>query len=99
MAALSYLLLPITGLAALALGSTARVRFHGLQAIVFGLLWALGLYAGAAIAPVVTKGVFLVGALVWLALMLATAVGKDPRLPGVGRVLQQAAQDDLGSGA
>ena len=99
MAALSYLLLPITGLLALAWGSTPRIRFHGLQAILVGLLWALGLYAGAAATPAATKVVFVIGALVWFGLMLATAAGKDPRLPGIGRVLQRAAEEDLRSGA
>ena len=94
-AALSYLLLPITGLLALTLGSTPRVRFHGLQSIVFGLAWALALYGGAAAAPAATKLVFALGALVWLALMLATAAGKDPRLPGIGPVLRRATEEDL----
>ena len=99
MAALAYLVLPITGLLALTLGSTSRVRFHGLQSIVFGLAWALALYGGAAAAPAVTKVVFAVGAFVWLALMLGTAAGKDPGIPGIGPVLRRAAEEDLRSGA
>ena len=99
MAALSYLLLPISGLLALALGSEPRTRFHGLQAIVFGLLWALALYAGAATSPAVTKGVFAAGALGWLVLLIGTAAGKDPRLPGVGPVLHEAAKADLRNGS
>ncbi len=99
MAALSYLLLPITGLLSLTLGSEARTRFHGLQAIVFGLVWAVALYGGAEATPAVTKAVFAVGATVWLGLLVTTALGRDPTLPGIGPVLQRAAQDDLRSGS
>ena len=95
MAALSYLLLPISGLIALALGSEARTRFHGLQAIVFGLVWALALYVGAATSPSVTKIVFVAGAIGWAVLLLSTAAGKDPSLPGVGSLLRATAEDDL----
>lgn len=79
----------------MALGSESRTRFHGLQAIVFGLVWAILLYAGAAASPTVTKGVFVVGLVGWLVLLGATAIGKDPKLPGIGSVLHAAAQDDL----
>lgn len=95
MAALSYLLLPISGLVALALGSDSRTRFHGLQAIVFGLVWALGLSVGAAASPGVTKIVFVLGLVGWLVLLAATAAGKDPELPGIGSILREAAKDDL----
>ena len=94
MAALAYLVLPISGLLAVALGSQTRTRFHGMQAIVVGLLWALGLYGASALSPDATKVVFVVGALTWLLLMGATAVGRDPKLPGLGSVLQRAASDD-----
>ncbi len=99
MAALSYLLLPVSGLVALGLGSNARTRFHGMQAIVFGLVWALALYGGSALSPAATKAVFGVGAISWLLLFVATLAGRDPRLPGVGRVLQRAADDDFRSEA
>lgn len=95
MAALSYVLLPITGLVALALGSEPRTRFHGLQAIVFGLVWVLALYGGAAVGPAVTRVVFATGALGWLVLVGATAAGGDPKLPGIGSLLERAAADDL----
>ncbi len=86
----------MTGLIALAMGSEARTRFHGLQAIVFGLVWALALYAGAALSPAATKIVFAVGAFSWSVLIGATAAGRDPKLPGIGRLLRRAAEDDLG---
>lgn len=78
------------------MGSEARTRFHGLQAIVFGLVWALGLYAGAAVSPAATKVVFAIGGLVWLILLGATTAGRDPKLPGIGPLLRRAAEDDLG---
>jgi uncharacterized membrane protein len=94
-AALSYLLLPVTGLLAVALGGEPRTRFHGMQAIVVGLLWAIALYAGSALSPAATKVAFAAGALTWFLLMGATALGRDPKLPGLGSVLQSAARDDL----
>jgi len=94
-AALSYLLLPLTGLLALGLGSETRTRFHGLQAIVFGLVWALALYAGSAVSASATKVVFAVGAASWLFLFGATLAGRNPKLPGIGAVLERAAADDL----
>lgn len=95
MAALSYVLLPITGLLALALGGRARTRFHGLQAIMFGLVWAAGLYAASAAGEGATKLVFGVGFVGWLILIVATAIGRDPKLPGIGPLLERAAADDL----
>jgi uncharacterized membrane protein len=94
-AALSYLLLPVTGLLALGFGSETRTRFHGLQSIVFGLVWALALYAASAVSASATKLVFGVGALSWLLLFGATLAGRDPKLPGIGAVLAKAAADDL----
>lgn len=95
MAAISYVLLPITGLVALALGNTPRTRFHGLQAIVFGTVWAAALYAASALSPGVTKVVFAAGAAGWVFLIGSTALGRDPKLPGVAGVLHRAAADDL----
>ena len=92
MAALSYALLPLTGLAAYFLAGERRVRFHGLQAVVLGLLWPAGLYLCNALSLVATQLVFVVGALVWVAMMAATAAGADPRLPVIGGVLWRAAE-------
>ena len=87
MAALAYLFPPLSGLIAYFTASAKRTRFHGLQSVFFGLLWPLALYGCSAISPGVTQIGFLIGALVWLLLLLVTAVGRDPRLPGTGRLL------------
>ena len=91
MAALAYLLLPVTGLIAFLTGRNGRVRAHGLQAIVIGLLWPVALYAAALGPPVAVQAVFAVGLLVWLAFLVATALGRDPRLPIVGTRLFELA--------
>jgi uncharacterized membrane protein len=91
MAALAYLLLPVTGLCAYLKGSNERIRWHGLQAIVLGVVWPAALYAGAWISPGVTQAVFVVGAAIWLALIVATALGKDVPLPLIGGWLRRAA--------
>ena len=87
MAALAYLLLPLTGVFAYLKGSSARVRFHGLQAVAIGLVWPVALYAGSVLSVRVTQAVFLIGVVVWLGFLVATLVGRDPRLPGVSRSL------------
>lgn len=94
MPAAAYLLLPVSGLVAYLLGADRRMRFHGLQAIALGLAWALGLYAGSAISPAATRVVFVLGALSWFVLIIGAAVGKDPRLPLVGKPLLRAAEGD-----
>lgn len=91
MAALSYLLLPISGLIAYFSGASQRVRFHGLQAILLGLLWPVTLYVASYVSPEVTFIASCIGALVWLVMLLGTAAGRDPRLPLVGRGLWDAA--------
>jgi uncharacterized membrane protein len=93
-AVLAYLLLPISGLAAYLLGRDARIRFHGLQAIALGLVWALSLYGASALSPRATRVVFGVGAAAWLGLIVAVALGRRARLPLVGRSLERAARDD-----
>jgi hypothetical protein len=95
MAGLAYLLPPLSGLVAYAKGRTPRVRFHGLQAIIVGVVWPAATYAGAILSPGVTQGVFALGAAVWLGLVFSTAAGHDIRLPGA-RILESAAQ--LGPG-
>ena len=87
----AYLFLPITGLIAYFAGHTRRARFHGLQAIVYGFVWGALLIACSAITPGASQAAFGVGGLVWLGLLLGTAAGKDPRLPGIGRLLERAA--------
>jgi uncharacterized membrane protein len=86
MAALAYLLPPLTGLLAYSLGSDRRVRFHGLQAVAFGFLWPVTIYGGSLAGPIGTRVTFTLGALIWIGLLVATALGRDPLLPGGRRL-------------
>jgi uncharacterized membrane protein len=90
MAAFAYVLLPLTGVIAFLVGSSERVRFHGLQAIALGLVWGVAAYAASAIAAPLTIGVFAIGAIVWAGLIVTTLLGRDLTLPG-GRVLRAIA--------
>lgn len=94
MAALAYVLLPASGLAAYLLGRDRRIRFHGLQAIAFGLVWGGALYIASALSPTATRVTFAIGGAVWLVFMLLAALGRDPRLPLAGRRLELAAEGD-----
>lgn len=94
MAALAYLLLPVSGLFAYLKGSTQRMRFHGLQAIALGLLWPVALYACTYAGPGATQVAWAAGALVWIALLVATAAGANPRAPALGPALWRAAAHD-----
>ena len=94
MAALAYLLLPVSGLLAYSLGSTPRLRFHGAQAVFLGLVWPLALYACSFVSPFLTQLAFVAGVAAWLWLSVATATGRDPRLPLVGEYLWRAAGID-----
>ena len=86
MAALSYLLLPISGSIAFFGGKSERVRRHGLQAILFGALWPGALFLCSAISPGATQVAAAIGGLVWLALVLSTAWGTDLWFPGLSRI-------------
>ena len=91
MATLAYVGLPLTGLIAYLTGRDRRSRWHGLQAITIGLVWPVALYA-ASIGPAVAVQVtFVIGALVWLVFLVATMIGRDPRLPGIGHYLEMLA--------
>ena len=94
MAALAYVLLPVSGLIAYLKGRSPRVRWHGLQAIALGLLWPVALYGCTYLTPGATQLCALLGALAWIGFLGATALGADPRLPGAGRLLERAAQVD-----
>lgn len=87
MAALAYLLPPVSGLIAYFKSDSARGRFHGLQSVLFGLLWPASLYLCSAITPGATQAAFVAGVVVWILLLAATAVGRDPRVPGTGALL------------
>jgi uncharacterized membrane protein len=96
-AALAYLLLPISGLIAYLKGTSPRLRFHGLQAIVFGALWAVVLYAATWTTPVVTQVVFAAGLVLWIVLIAGAALGRDIELPIAGDALRSAAEFPPGS--
>ena len=89
MAALAYLFPPLSGLIAYFAASTERVRMHGLQSTVFGLLWPASLYGCSAISPGATQVAFFVGLAVWILLFAVTLFGLNPRLPGTGPLLQR----------
>jgi uncharacterized membrane protein len=91
-AALAYVLLPVSGLVAYLTGSTPRMRFHGLQAIAFGAAWPVLLYAATWTSPGVTQVIFLLGFLLWMALIVAAALGRDLQLPLVASRLRSAAE-------
>jgi uncharacterized membrane protein len=90
-AALAYVLLPVSGLIAYFTGRTTRMRLHGLQAVVLGAVWPAVLYASSEVSPAVTQATWGLGAVFWIALMGAAAVGRDLRLPLVGRLLERVA--------
>lgn len=93
MAALAYLLPPLSGLVAYFSRGDARLRFHGLQSVVLGVAWPAALYLASALSPDATIFALLLGTGAWLVLLFGAALGKDPRLPG-GRFLQSAAAED-----
>jgi uncharacterized membrane protein len=87
-AALAYILLPVSGAFAFFVAQSRRVRFHGLQAIAYGVVWPLLLYLSSALSSTATIVVAAVGALGWVALMALTAIGTDPKVPGVERLFE-----------
>ena len=89
MSALAYLFPPLSGLIAYFKATTQRTRFHGLQSALFGFLWPLSLYGANALTPGATQVAFFVGAGLWGLLLVVTALGKDPCLPGTGTVLRR----------
>lgn len=91
MAALAYVLLPLSGMLAFFSQTEARVRFHGAQAVSLGLIWPLALYACSAVTPTASQIVFVLGAGLWLALIVTTAAGRDLRLPLVGTLCARTA--------
>lgn len=91
MAALAYLVPPVSGLVAFLTAAEGRVRFHGLQSIALGTVWPAAIYLGSAVTPALTRIAFLVGALVWVLLLVSAAVGKDLGLPGLSDRLRAVA--------
>jgi uncharacterized membrane protein len=94
MAALAYLLPPVTGLLAFALGRDARVRWHGLQSVLFGALWPTLIYLASLLGPTGTRLAAVLGAVLWAGLLVTTFTGIDPRLPG-SRVLKSWAEASM----
>ncbi|HYP24177.1 MAG TPA: hypothetical protein VEV43_11435 [Actinomycetota bacterium] len=95
MAAIAYVLLPVTGLLAYFSGRSPRVRWHGLQAIVLGALWPALLYLAAAANESLVLPVAVAGAAVWLLFLAGAALGRDPSLPWLGPKLKELATDEL----
>jgi uncharacterized membrane protein len=91
MATLAYIFPPISGLIAYLRGRTARVRFHGLQSVLLGLVWPVSLYLCSMISPGVTQIDFAVMGALWLIAIVGTLLGRDPGLPGLRGVLIDAA--------
>jgi len=92
MPALAYLLPPVTGLVAYLLGSSARARRHGLQSVVFGVLWPAALLVASALDSGLALPLFGAGVVVWLVLLVATAAGADLHLPGTAGLLERASR-------
>ena len=95
MAALAYLVLPVTGAIAYFSGQTPRTRWHGLQAIVLGALWPAAMYLAAAAGDALVAPVTIAGAAVWLLFLAGAAIGRDPSLPWLGPKLRELATDEL----
>ena len=93
MAALAYLLPPLSGLVAYFASGSERVRWHGLQSVALGVVWPVGLFGAALVSPGLTQAVALVGGALWLALLVSAAVGRDPSLPVAGSTLRALAQE------
>ena len=89
MAGLAYLFLPISGALAYFNGKRPRTRFHGIQAVILGILWPAALLGASAIGPDATFLVAVGGAVVWVTFMLVASIGRDLRFPLVGKTLQR----------
>jgi uncharacterized membrane protein len=93
-AALAYILLPVSGAFAFFLARSRRVRFHGLQAIVYGVTWPALLYAASALSSAATVVVAIAGAVGWAFMILLTALGANPKLPGLERLFALSDGED-----
>jgi uncharacterized membrane protein len=90
-AALAYLLPPISGALAFFLSADERVRFHGLQSVAIGAAWPGLLYGASTVSATATQLTFVLGLVVWLGSLIVTALGRDARVPVVGKALARAA--------
>ncbi|MDQ3987284.1 MAG: hypothetical protein M3280_12410 [Actinomycetota bacterium] len=93
MAALAYIFPPLSGLIAFLKGGTERVRFHGLQSVLLGAAWPAAVYLGSLFTPGATQVAFFTGLVLVIVAVIATALGADPRIPGVGRRLYRWASE------
>jgi len=96
MAALAYLLLPVTGMIAYFTSGSPRVRWHGLQAVLIGILWPVAIYGFSALSPGAGLVAWAGGGALWLGLMISAAAGFDLSIPVVGRYLRRAAEQGPG---
>jgi hypothetical protein len=90
-AALAYLVPPLSGLVVYFTARGARMRFHGLQSVLLGLLWPAALLGGSVITPGASQVAGVGGALAWLWFLVGAALGRDPRWPLAGSWLEAAA--------
>ncbi|MQB00485.1 MAG: hypothetical protein GEU78_09380 [Actinobacteria bacterium] len=88
MAALAYLVPPLTGLWAFTCGTDARAKAHGFQSIVLGTLWPVGLYVGSWITPGATQAIGVLFAVAWLTLILSAALGSGLVATGLVRRIE-----------
>jgi uncharacterized membrane protein len=98
-AALAYLFPPLSGLVAYLGAASGRVRWHGLQAVLLGVVWPAALYGGAALSPRWAQAAGLGGAVLWLVFLVGTAAGRDPRWPVLGAWLRQLAASSPKAGS
>lgn len=89
MAALAYLFPPLSGLVAYFAAVTTRTRFHGLQSVLFGLVWPASLLICSVFSSGATQTAFFTGVVIWALLFLLTALGREPRAPILGRALRR----------
>jgi hypothetical protein len=92
MSALAYLIPPVTGLFAYLKGSSPRVRLHGLQSVALGILWPSALYVGSWVSATATRVAFVAFVAIWIGLLVTTAFGWDPVVPGTRRALARATE-------
>jgi uncharacterized membrane protein len=91
--ALAYLVPPLSGLVVYFMAGEERTRWHGLQAVLLGVIWPAALYAGSAVSPAVTQTAAVCGLVVWLAFLVGAASGRDPHWPVAGRWLRALAAE------
>ena len=77
MRALAYLLPPISGMAAYLASTDARTQAHGVQAVVLGGAWPLGLWLASAVSAMATRVVFVGFLALWVAMLVTAALGRD----------------------